>query len=108
MSSSVPITAPRAVLIIDPDTAGAQLLANAICDRYATAVVGSARDVYEAMRFPTASHHTRVVCDLRHAMIPTREQRTFRYRCHVTVYDLIGRRCCAGTACGQRLFVYGS
>jgi CheY-like chemotaxis protein len=53
MSSPVPDPLPLAVLFVDPDRAGAQLLANAIRDRYATAVVGSARKAYDAMRFQT-------------------------------------------------------
>lgn len=44
MSSPVPAPAPLAVLFVDPDTGGAQQLANAIRDRYATAVVASARE----------------------------------------------------------------
>jgi DNA-binding response OmpR family regulator len=62
LSSSVPIPAPLAVLFVDADTAGAQLLANAICDRYATAVVGSAREGYEAMRYQTP---TPIMCEAR-------------------------------------------
>jgi CheY-like chemotaxis protein len=62
MSSSVPEPPPLAVLFVDPDRAGAQLLANVIRDRYATAVVGSAREAYDAMRFQTP---TLIVCELR-------------------------------------------
>src|SRR4051812_12119356 len=62
MSSPVPASPPLAVLFVDPDTAGAQLLANAIRDRYATAVVGSVREAYEAMRYQLP---TLIVCELR-------------------------------------------
>jgi CheY-like chemotaxis protein len=62
MSSPVPDPPPLAVLFVDPDRAGAQLLANAIRDRYATAVVGSAREAYDAMRYQTP---TLIVCELR-------------------------------------------
>jgi len=62
MSSPVPDPPPLAVLFVDPDRAGAQLLANAIRDRYATAVVGSAREAFDAMRFQTP---TLIVCELR-------------------------------------------
>jgi DNA-binding response OmpR family regulator len=62
MSSSTPDSVSLGVLFVDPDTAGAQLLANAIRDRYVTAVVGSAREAYEAMRYQTP---TLVVCELR-------------------------------------------
>jgi DNA-binding response OmpR family regulator len=50
------------VLFVDPDTAGARLLANAIRDRYATAVVASAREAYDAMRYQMP---TLIVCELR-------------------------------------------
>jgi DNA-binding response OmpR family regulator len=62
MSPPVPDPLPLAVLFVDPDRAGAQLLANEIRDRYATAVVGSAREAYDAMRFQTP---TLIVCELR-------------------------------------------
>jgi two-component system cell cycle response regulator len=62
MSSPVPDPLPLAVLFVDPDRAGAQLLANTIRDRYATAVVGSAREAYAAMRYQTP---TLIVCELR-------------------------------------------
>jgi CheY-like chemotaxis protein len=62
MSSPVPDPPPLAVLFVDPDRAGAQLLANTIRDRYATAVVGSAREAYDAMRYQTP---TLVVCEMR-------------------------------------------
>jgi DNA-binding response OmpR family regulator len=51
MSSPVPAHPPLAVLFVDSDTGGARLLADAIRDRYATAVVGSAREAYQAMRY---------------------------------------------------------
>jgi two-component system cell cycle response regulator len=62
MSSPVPDPLPLAVLFVDPDRAGAQLLANTIRDRYATAVVGAAREAYDAMRYQTP---TLIVCELR-------------------------------------------
>jgi CheY-like chemotaxis protein len=62
MSSPIPDPPPLAVLFVDPDRAGAQLLANTIRDRYATAVVGSAREAYDAMRFQTP---TLIVCEMR-------------------------------------------
>jgi CheY-like chemotaxis protein len=62
MSPPAPDPLPLAVLFVDPDRAGAQLLANTIRDRYATAVVGSAREAYDAMRFQTP---TLIVCELR-------------------------------------------
>jgi two-component system cell cycle response regulator len=51
MSSPVPAHPPLAVLFVDSNTGGAQLLADAIRDRYATAVVGSAREAYQAIRY---------------------------------------------------------
>jgi CheY-like chemotaxis protein len=62
MSSPVQDPPPLAVLFVDPDRAGAQLLANTIRDRYATAVVGSAREAYGAMRYQTP---TLIVCEMR-------------------------------------------
>lgn len=62
MSSLIPDPPPLAVLFVDPDRAGAQLLANTIRDRYATAVVGSAREAYDAMLFQTP---TLIVCEMR-------------------------------------------
>jgi len=62
MSPPVPDSPPLAVLFVDPDTGGAQLLADTIRDRYATAVVGSAREAYEAMRYQLP---TLIVCELR-------------------------------------------
>jgi CheY-like chemotaxis protein len=62
MSSPVPAPPPLAVLFVDPDTGGAQQLANAIRDRCATAVVASAREAYEAMRYQMP---TLIVSELR-------------------------------------------
>src|SRR5262249_25462960 len=62
MSAPVPASPPLAVLFVDPDTAGAQALANTIRDRYATAVGGSAHEAYEAMRYQMP---TLIVCELR-------------------------------------------
>jgi DNA-binding response OmpR family regulator len=62
MSAPVPASPPLAVLFVDPDTASAHMLANAIRDRYATAVVASAREAYEAMRYQLP---TLIVCELR-------------------------------------------
>jgi CheY-like chemotaxis protein len=62
MSPPVPPAPPLAVLFVDPDAGGAQLLANTIRDRYATAVVRSARDAYVAMSYQLP---TVIVCELR-------------------------------------------